>query len=137
MGGPGCGRQRDRSRGGYQERASHMVPLPLVVHEVEQLVLLDGSAKTGAELLQTHRCLRRRHIEEVPSIQGGRAAKGERSAVHPVAARLYPGVDDGPRLPAVFRLWILFGIKFLDGVDGRDVDESPAAIAALSTLEPV
>ncbi len=105
-------RSGDRERGRCVERATGAIALTLVVHKVEQFVLFDGPTQAGAVLLQIDRRLwQRRRVESVASIEGSR--------VKCVAARLYAGVDNGAWLPPVFRLWILLGIEFLDGVDGQ------------------
>ena len=104
--------------------------MALIINEVEQLIFLNSSPKTGAVLFQRDWSLgtdRRSRatcgvvilIVIIARIQSRCAAECERGAVNRIATGLNSSVNDGAGFSAEFRLGILFGIEFLDGIDGQ------------------
>ena len=105
----------------YVEGISYFVPHAFVVAKDEPLVLDDGPARRGAELVQQQIGKRLRvRIEVVARIESAVAMEVVGRAVKIVAARLEADIHHRAGLPSVFGALILLGVELLDGVERQD-----------------
>ena len=119
---------------GNDGSVSQDVAQTFVARKPEEFVLDDASARRGAKLLECRRRYRidARGAEGIARIGGlGVPSKGVGRAVKAVRAGLDADVDDRAFLPAIFRLGILLGVEFLDGVDGQNGAGISAAVSAI------
>src|SRR5579863_10624613 len=96
-------------------------PQTLVAQKPEELVLDDRPARRGAELFDRRigDWIHAGRRKEVPCIGClSIASKGVSRTVNRIGSRLDSDVNHRTRPPAIFRLRVLLGIKFLDGIDG-------------------
>ena len=131
-----CSARSGSDGDGVREGVAVRVHLLFKIGEIEQLVFEDRAADADAKLFEAQRSLvagaRKclcgtsnviagpiggRRVEEVAGVPSVVSAIGVGRAVDAIAAGLEADVDYAARLPTVFRLRILFGSKFVNGVD--------------------
>ena len=110
-----------------------MCPDCFIGPEDERFVLDDRSTNAAAKLVQAQTSLRRGStshrigcgIEKVPSVKSVVTLEIVSGTVHIVGSRFDAQINDGPRLPSVFRRRVFLCVKFLNCVNGEDTPRSP------------